>query len=66
MDNEKRYNEEMHYYAININEENLNNTKLMGLFSLSIDFIRATHCSNSWHNEHWMSTYMIAFLRFYF
>jgi len=44
----KIYNEEMHSYAIDINEENLlNNTKLMGLFSLSIDYIRATHCSNS-------------------
>lgn len=32
----KIYNEEMHSYAININEENLNNTKLMGLFSLLI------------------------------
>lgn len=35
MDNEKKYNEEIHSYATNINEENLNSTKLMGLFSLS-------------------------------
>lgn len=37
MDNEKIYNEEIHSYAININEENLlNSTKVMGLFSLSL------------------------------
>ena len=36
MDNEKKYNEEIHSYTTNINEENLNSTKLMGLFSLSL------------------------------